>query len=393
MSWISVALGEICEFQGGSQPPKSNFIYEPQEGYVRFLQIRDFSTENNHTFIPINNKNKTCESNDIMIGRYGASVGKILRGRRGAYNVALMKATPNQKLINEEYIWNYFNSYLFQEKLRKVASRSAQDGFSKEDIYNFQVPLPSLATQQKIVEKLDLIFAEIDRATVATAIKVKKAEALFQSYLNEVFDSNNDFAKRLKDCCLIKPPKSEAKALSDDDDVSFMPMDTLGINEKYAIPNQVRKLSDVVGGYTYFSEGDVLLAKITPCFENGKLGIAKNLMNKTGFGSSEYIVFRPNAEVDSNWLYYFLNREKFRKDGAKHMSGAVGHKRVTKEFIEDSMLPLPSLATQKKLVEDIESIFAFSKSILLSSNLKLREYDSLKQSILKQAFNGELVKE
>ncbi len=283
--------------------------------------------------------------------------------------------------------------YALQTKNLTSLARGVKPGINRNDVYELEIPLPSLATQQKIVEKLDAIFAEIDRATVANEAIVKNAEALFQSYLTEIFNSNIEVTKRLKDCCLIKPPKSEVKALNGDDDVSFMPMDTLGINEKYAIPNQVRKFSDVVGSYTYFAEGDVLLAKITPCFENGKLGIAKNLVKKAGFGSSEYIVFRPNAEVDSTWLYYFLNREQFRINGAKHMSGAVGHKRVTKEFIEDSMLPLPSLAIQIKLVEDIERIFDLSKSIIISSNLKLREYGSLKQSILKQAFSGELVKE
>ena len=96
-------LGEICKFQGGSQPPKSNFIYEPKNGYIRFLQIRDFGSEKNHTYIPEDNKNKICNSDDIMIGRYGASVGKILRGRSGAYNVALMKATPLNNFVNKEY--------------------------------------------------------------------------------------------------------------------------------------------------------------------------------------------------------------------------------------------------------------------------------------------------
>jgi type I restriction enzyme, S subunit len=158
---VTKNLGELCTFQGGSQPPKSNFIYEPKEGYIRFLQIRDFGSEKNHTYIPIDKKNKTCNQDDIMIGRYGASVGKILRGRYGAYNVALMKATPNVSLINKEYYWHYLNSSLFQENLSKVASRSAQDGFSKDDIFNFQIPLPPLPIQQKIVAKLDAIFAEL----------------------------------------------------------------------------------------------------------------------------------------------------------------------------------------------------------------------------------------
>ncbi len=94
-SWKSMKLGDVCEFEGGSQPPKSQFIYEEKPGYVRFLQIRDFGSDKNVTFIPQSKKNRLCEENDILIGRYGASDGKILTNKTGANNVALMKTTPN----------------------------------------------------------------------------------------------------------------------------------------------------------------------------------------------------------------------------------------------------------------------------------------------------------
>jgi type I restriction enzyme S subunit len=106
-------------------------------------------------------------------------------------------------------------------------------------------------------------------------------------------------------------------------------MEDLGIDSKFLVPVQTRPLTEVSSSYTYFADGDVLLAKITPCFENGKLGIASNLNNGVGFGSSEYIVFRPMQAVLPEWLYYFLAREEFRAEGAQRMSGAVGHKRVS----------------------------------------------------------------
>src|SRR5690606_35436822 len=97
--------------------------------------------------------------------------------------------------------------------------------------------------------------------------------------------------------------------------------------------NKERTLKEVYPGYTYFRENDVLLAKITPCFENGKLGIARNLKNGVGFGSSEYIVFRTNEKLIPDYLFYFLSRDQFRKSGEQVMTGAVGHKRVPKDFI------------------------------------------------------------
>ena len=115
----------------------------------------------------------------------------------------------------------------------------------------------------------------------------------------------------------------------------------------YANPEEVRSLSSVYKGYTYFAENDVLLAKITPCFENGKLGVARGLKNGVGFGSSEFVVFRCKENILPNFLYYFLNQKSFREEGKKNMSGAVGHKRVTKEFIANSLISLPPLKNSK----------------------------------------------
>ena len=119
--------------------------------------------------------------------------------------------------------------------------------------------------------------------------------------------------RSLGEICTIKPPKSEARErLTPGDMVSFIPMEDLGIERKLVCGSQTKPLSAVAGSYTYFADGDVLLAKITPCFENGKLGIAGGLTNGIGFGSSEYIVFRPDTTLNKEWLYYFLSREAFR---------------------------------------------------------------------------------
>ena len=164
--------------------------------------------------------------------------------------------------------------------------------------------------------------------------------------------------KTLGEVCQIKPPKSEARdRLATDGLVSFLPMENMGIGEKFVRATQAKPLSSVVGSYTYFADGDVLLAKITPCFENGKLGIAEGLTNGIGFGSSEYIVFRPEKTLSKEWLYYYLSRETFRVEGAVRMSGAVGHKRVSKEFIESYSIPVPPLPEQRRIVAILDEAF------------------------------------
>jgi type I restriction enzyme S subunit len=164
--------------------------------------------------------------------------------------------------------------------------------------------------------------------------------------------------KTLDEVCQIRPPKKEAsERLAADGLVSFLPMEDMGVNQKFVRATQTRQLAAVAGSYTYFANGDVLLAKITPCFENGKLGIATRLTNGIGFGSSEYIVFRPERTLSKEWLYYYLSRETFRVEGAARMSGAVGHKRVSKEFIERYPIPIPPLPEQRRIVGIIGSAF------------------------------------
>ena len=102
--WKIVPFSEVCEISGGSQPPKDNFIYEPREGYVRLVQVRDYRTDKYITYIPIDKAKKFCKAGDIMIGRYGPPIFGIFSGIEGAYNVALMKAIPNESKINKEYL-------------------------------------------------------------------------------------------------------------------------------------------------------------------------------------------------------------------------------------------------------------------------------------------------
>lgn len=193
--------------------------------------------------------------------------------------------------------------------------------------------------------------------------------------------------RALSDVCQIKPPKKEARQkLSNEESVSFVPMDQLGIREKDLHLTQNKQLQEVAGSYTYFAEGDVLLAKITPCFENGKLGIARGLTNGIGFGSSEFIVFRPNEELNPEYLFYFLSQDSFRDAGARVMSGAVGHKRVPKEFIENHLIPIPSTDEQKRIVAILDEAFAGIETAIANTEKNLANACELFESYLNSVF-------
>lgn len=193
--------------------------------------------------------------------------------------------------------------------------------------------------------------------------------------------------KKLGEVCQIKPPKEEARQkLSDTDIVSFVPMSDLGIQSKIISLNDNKLLSEVVGSYTYFADNDVLLAKITPCFENGKLGIARNLLNGIGFGSSEYIVFRSKGTIDPEYLFYFLSQDSFRNSGASVMTGAVGHKRVPKEFIENHPIPLPPLPEQKRIVAIADEAFEGIDRAIRNTEKNLSNARELFESYLNSIF-------
>lgn len=158
-------LTDICDFQGGSQPPKDGWSFDEQDGYVRMLQIRDFTQSERVTpeYIKISNSTKMCEADDILIARYGASIGKILTGLAGAYNVAIMRTIPDTSKIKKKYLYYYLKSSYFQNAIINVGSRAAQAGFNKEDLSKLDIECPELAEQDGIVNILEKVEAIIEK--------------------------------------------------------------------------------------------------------------------------------------------------------------------------------------------------------------------------------------
>lgn len=143
-SWVKTCFGEVFKVAGGSQPPKSTFIYDPAPGYVQLLQIRDFGEKPVPTFVREDLVTKFCSEDDILIARYGASLGRILTGLAGAYNVAMAKVIFNRDVLHPKYVFNYLKTTFFQTPLAMM-SRSAQNGFSEGELREFVFPLPPLA--------------------------------------------------------------------------------------------------------------------------------------------------------------------------------------------------------------------------------------------------------
>lgn len=141
--------------------------------------------------------------------------------------------------------------------------------------------------------------------------------------------------------------------------VGFVPMQYLGTRFLEDLNFEERLWSEVMRAYTHFQDGDVLLAKITPCFENGKAGIARGLPNGLGAGSSEFFVCRPMPKaLDSRYLLAWLSSDSFRDRGVVNMCGSVGHKRVPREILTEDKIPLAPFPEQQRIADKLDTVLA-----------------------------------
>ncbi|MFC1526230.1 restriction endonuclease subunit S [Candidatus Latescibacterota bacterium] len=152
----------------------------------------------------------------------------------------------------------------------------------------------------------------------------------------------------------LNPKKSEVRGLSPETEVSFLPMASVGELGGGLSLEATRALGDALEGYTYFRDGDVVFAKITPCFENGKGALAEGLTNHIGLGTTELTVLRPGSALDKRFLFYITQSDHFRKIGAGAMYGAGGQKRVPEQFARDLRHAMPPLDEQRAIVDFLD---------------------------------------
>lgn len=397
--WPVMRLGDVCSFQGGSQPQKSNFIQEPKQGYVRLLQIRDFTNDSKAVYIPKELAKRRCEKTDIMIGRYGASVGQIHRGKEGSYNVALIKTIPDLNLINQDYFYYYLQSPIFQMPLRKVSARAAQAGFSKADINDFEIPLPSLDEQQRIIKILDESLGDIELNSLQIKKSINDSNEFFEATLNEIFTkfNYNWLRTKLKDITIKigsgATPKGGKKSYKSEG-VSLIR--SMNIHDKYfkhkdlafIDESQAEKLSNAV-----VESNDVLFnitgASVARCNLAPKEIIPARV-------NQHVMIIRPFSEkLNPKFLHFMLISKPYKdKLLAKGEQGGSTRQAITKNQVENFEIWYPSsMQEQKDISNRIKSLLQKSEKL---ENTYLRKLDSmseLKQSILQEAFNGNLTKE
>ena len=186
--WIEATLGEVCEFIGGSQPPKSVFEKSATTENVRLIQIRDYKSDKHLVFIPRKLARRFCNADDVMIGRYGPPLFQILRGIEGAYNVALMKAVPDESKLSRDFLFYYLKHSAILEYIIHHSARAAgQIGVTKETLEPYPIALPSLAVQKKVVGTIVELESETHRLETHYQRKLAALDELKKSLLHQAF--------------------------------------------------------------------------------------------------------------------------------------------------------------------------------------------------------------
>ena len=351
-----------------------------------------------------------------QIGFYSEYMYKqpqALMSCRGAYSGTMNKSLPYSYVTSNSLIISSPRGlmgtdciyYLFSAlNVSELISGTAQPQVTVQAFDGFPIPLSPLAEQQRIVDRIESLFAKLDEAkekaqAVVDSFETRKAAILHKAFTGELTAKwREEHGVRMEsweqcsisDVCTVNPKKADTKDLPDELEVSFFPMPALSEIYGEITDPQTRLLKEVRSGFTNFSEGDVVFAKITPCMENGKSAVVGKLVNDIGYGTTEFFVLRCSDRLYNRFLYHLVRDKLFRDKAKAVMAGAVGQQRVPKRYLETYKLNLPKFNEQLEIVRILDGSFAKEQQAKEAAEAVLDQIDLMKKSILARAFRGEL---
>ena len=353
--WDLVKLGEVCNILIGGTPSRK--IQKYFTGSNLWVSISEMNgqiitdTKEKITGEGVKNSNVKLIPKGTTLLSFKLSIGKTAIAGDDLYtNEAIAGLIPNNTDLLDFYLYQIFTAKLIdlENTGLKAFGKSLNSKFLREDV---KIPLPDKPTQQLIVSECE----QIDNEVTVAKQSIYDAKLKVENKLIKL-SSQNYTEKKISDISFINPSKSELKNVDENILISFIGMASVS-NDGFIEQKQDRKLKDVrKGSYTYFRENDIIIAKITPCMENGKCALAKSLTNQLAMGSSEFHVIRCNETVLSEYIFALINRERMRKEAEKNMTGSSGHRRVPASFYENYKIPVPDLKTQQTLVSEIEKL-------------------------------------
>ena len=351
--------------------------------------------------VPEDKRNRyTLQEGDILITKSSGSethIGKALYidaeldGKYGFSNF-MQRLRINKSLAYPRWIYHIVSNPETRRFILEASrTTSGLRNLNTNTLKELKIPLPPIEEQKRIVAKIGKLFAKIDEAKRLRAEALSASAALLPSALHQIFSSAEKEGWKMRgigEVAILNPKKAEVKELPDNLEVSFVPMAAVYENTQSIIDPETRKLGAVRKGYTYFKEGDVLFAKITPCMENGKVAIAKNLKNGIGFGSTEFHVIRATGKILPEWIFIIVGDPSFREEAERYMTGTAGQQRVPIDFLRNVKIPLPSIAEQKKIVAYLDSLSQKVRVLHQTQAETAEDLNTLTQSILHRAFTG-----
>lgn len=364
--WETKKLGDVCIIErGGSPRPIDAFLTDSEDG-VNWIKIGDatigskYITSTKEKIRPEGvKKSRMVYKGDFILSN-SMSFGKpYILGVDGCIHDGWLVIRDYNNLFDKSFLYYYLGSPNIYREFKRLAVGGVVNNLNSELVRGVNVLIPSRLEQEKIVAELDCLSGIIEKKKR----QLKELDNLAQSIFHEMFGNplRNERGwgmKRIADVCVVNPPKKvTAQGLGNKDVVSFLPMEDLPIKACYHQPDKTRLYEEVQSSYTCFANDDVLMAKVTPCFENGKLGIATNLHNGVGYGSSEFIVIRANnVDVIKEYIYFVTMDSLFIEKACAQLTGTSGLRRVPRQYVENCNITLPPLVLQHQFASKIEAI-------------------------------------
>lgn len=315
---------------------------------------------------------------------------------------------PDESILNPYFLEFFLLSPYAQKDIDLMKTGTSESGLNltHSRFSELGIPVPPLAEQEKIVEILEEQLSRLDAALASVRTVRKKAAQFRRSLLHAAFtgtltgyETSSDtlpagwLKTALKDLVEFSP-KVPKEVLSDNREVSFVPMSSVAeVLGHVDVKTPITAVEGKRRNLTYFEDGDVIFAKITPCMENGKIARLTGLINGAAFGSTEFHVLRPSKSVNGEYLWYFLVHDDFRDHAERSMTGAVGQRRVPRKYLESYEMTCPPLAEQEKIVEILEEQFSRLDASLVIVDAVEKRSAALRRSLLHAAFTGKLTEQ
>ena len=398
-NWCWTRHNSIMDIVGGAQPEKAFFIREPKEGYVQLYQTRDYGENPVPVYIPQKYATKTTDEGDILLARYGGSLGKVFRAHKGAYNVALAKVIIlYPEVVDDEFLYLYYYSHFYQDFCIKAGyGRSAQAGFNKSDLNELLFPLPPFIEQRRIVDRIESLFAKLDEAkekaqAVVDSFETRKAAILHKAFTGELTKKWRKSAntrwvyKKIKDCCKLGSGGTPSRKVPDfyKGDIPWIKTGEIEWNDIYDTEEKITQSAIDNSSARCYKPGVVLVAMYGMGVTRGKASI----LRVQAATNQAVCVLEPQSALLYNryLLYYFMRnywdiREK-----------AVGGNQLNLSLtiIKELNIEIPPIDEQVEIVQILDDLFAKEQQTKEAAEAALDQIDLMKKSILARAFRGEL---